>query len=180
MSPPAPEGAPLTPEQLAAVSELWARAGRELRVRFTGRSMEPTIPSGAEVRLVCGEGGAPGDIVAVRDAGGVIVHRVVAAGADGGWLVTRGDARWLPEAPPGGAAAVIGRVAAVQPDALAPREGPRASLAQTLALAPLLVLLRLSPGAGLSMLRGLVRVRRVALRALTPLRRRVRAALPPR
>lgn len=79
MSPAAPEGAPLTPEQLAAVSELWARAGRELRVRFTGRSMEPTIPSGAEVRLVCGEGGAPGDIVAVRDAGGVIVHRVVAA-----------------------------------------------------------------------------------------------------
>ena len=100
---------PLTPDQLAAVSELWARAGRELRVRLTGRSMEPALASGAEVVLVCGEGGAVGDVVAVREGAGVLVHRVVAAGADGAWLLTRGDARWLPDAPVTGAAVCLFR-----------------------------------------------------------------------
>jgi hypothetical protein len=188
VSPPAPEGAPpdaepspLTPDQLAAVAELWARTGRELRVRFTGRSMEPTIASGAEVRLVCGEGGALGDVVAVRETGGVIVHRVVAGGGKGGWLLTRGDARWLPDAPAVGAGALIGRVTAVYEGAAPAPLGPRHdSPGQRLALAPLLAVLGISPRAGLAMVRGLVRLRRLALRALTPRRRRLRAAARPR
>lgn len=177
---PADEGpSPLSPDQLAAVSDLWARAGRELRVRFTGTSMEPTLASGAEVLLVCGEGGAPGDIVAVREGGGVIVHRVVAGGAERGWLLTRGDARWLPDAPAVGAGAVLGRVAAVHVGATLVPPAPRsASPAQRLALAPLLAVLRLSPRAGIALVRGLVRARRLALRAVTPLRRRLRAGAP--
>lgn len=177
MSPPDPEGAPLPSDRLDAVSELWARTGRELRVRFTGRSMEPTIRSGAEVTLLCGEGGRVGDIVAVRAGLGVIVHRVVAAGPGREWLVTRGDARWLPDAPSAGAGAVLGRVAAVHVEAVAadpPALHP--SLGQRLALAPLLAVLRVHPATGLAALRALVHARRLALRAATPLRRRLRAA----
>lgn len=164
------------------MSELWARAGRELRVRLTGRSMEPALASGAEVLLVCGEGGAVGDVVAVREGGAVLVHRVVAAGASGGWLLTRGDARWLPDAPVRSASAVIGRVAAVRTgEALAAPAPPRHSLGQRLALTPLLALVRLSPRAGLAATGALVRARRAVLRAVAPVRRRVRdAARPPR
>ena len=41
---------PLTADQLAAVSELWGRTGRELLVRFTGSSMAPTLASETEVQ----------------------------------------------------------------------------------------------------------------------------------
>jgi hypothetical protein len=147
-------------------------------VRFTGRSMEPTILSGAEVTLLCGEGGAVGDIVAVRGGVGVIVHRVVAAGARGEWLLTRGDARWLPDAPTVGAAAVLGRVAAVHAENSVSAPDPlRPSVGQTFTLAPLLALVRLHPRAGLAAVRAVVRARRLALRAATPLRRRIRGAV---
>ena len=166
----APPVDPLTPEQLAAVSELWARAGRELRVRFTGTSMTPAITSGAEVRLQCGAGGRPGEVVALRTPDGVLVHRVVAAGPS--WILTRGDARVLPDRP-AGAAAVIGRVTAVRAGE-AFREVPlhADTRAQRAALVPLLALLRASPAAGTAAIAAVVAARRAALLAVGAWRRR--------
>jgi hypothetical protein len=162
----------LPPEQLAAVAGLWARSGRELTVRLTGRSMEPAIPSGAEVRIRCGEGGALGDVVACREEAGVRVHRVVARSEAPGWILTRGDARWLPDAPVLAADEVLGRVSGVSgADGFAPLPPARASLGQRIALWPLVAALRVHPRAGTALVRGLVHARRMALRAVTPLRR---------
>jgi hypothetical protein len=130
------------------------------------------------VTLLCGEGGAVGDIVALRAGAGVIVHRVVAAGPRREWLLTRGDARWLPDAPGAGAEAVLGRVAAVHAQGSVAAPAPLRPLAgQKFALAPLLAVVRLNPRVGLSIVRALVRARRLALRAAAPLRRRLRGVM---
>ena len=163
----------LSPERLAAVADLWTRSGRELVVRLGGRSMEPAIPSGAEVRIQCGESGGVGDIVACREGAGVRVHRVVARSAPHRWILTRGDARWLPDAPLSGDD-VLGRVVAVKrDDAFAPPPGARASLPRRAVLWPLVAALRVDPRLGTALVRGLVHARRLALRAITPLRRRL-------
>jgi hypothetical protein len=161
----------LSPEQLAAVADLWTRSSRELVVRLTGRSMEPAIPSGAEVRIRCGESGGVGDVVVCREGAGVRVHRVVARAAQA-WILTRGDARWLPDAPLPGDDAVLGRVTAVVRDGtfVAP-PAARPSLGRRVVLWPLVWALRAHPGAGGAVLRALVYGRRLALRAVTPLRR---------
>jgi hypothetical protein len=162
---------PLPADQLAAISELWGRTGRELLVRFTGSSMAPALGSETEVKLACGSGGAVGDVVAVRTGGTVIVHRVVARSATGAWIVTRGDARLLPDMPATGDA-VIGLVSS--------RRGPRGfedvprtapSLAQRAALAPLVTLLRVSPRAGTTVIAALVGLRRRLLAGVGALRR---------
>ena len=167
---------PLPADQLAAVSELWSRTGRELCVRFTGSSMAPAVGSGTEVRLVCGTGGAVGDVVAVRTGGTVVVHRVVARSATGAWIVTRGDARLLPDVPASGEA-VVGRVAARRgPGGFEDVPGAAASRAQRAALAPLVTLLRLSPRAGTAAIAVLVGLRRLLLTgvgALRPARSRI-------
>jgi hypothetical protein len=156
---------PLPADQLAAVAALWSRAGRELAVRFTGASMEPAIASGAEVRLVCGAACGPGDVIAVRAGSGVLVHRVVAGGRKGQWILTRGDARLLPD-PPARAADVIGRVtgrragSAFEDVPPAPR-----SLAGRVVLAPFVALMRASPAAGGALIAGLTGARRLLLRA---------------
>ena len=165
---------PLPADQLAAVSVLWGRTGRELRVRFTGSSMAPALSSGTEVRLVCGSGGAVGEVVAVRAGGTVIVHRVVARSATGAWILTRGDARLLPDVPAGDQA-VVGRISGRRvPGGF--EDVPRAagSLAQRAALAPLVALLRLSPRAGTAVIAVLVGLRRllfIGVGALRPWRR---------
>lgn len=168
-------GDPLAPELLAAVADLWTRGARELVVRLTGRSMEPAIPSGTEVRILCGESGGVGDVIACREGAGVRVHRVVAR-APRGWILTRGDARWLPDAPLPGDDAVLGRVVAVkQGEVFAPTPPARPAPTRRLVLWPLVAALRVHPGAGGALLRGLVHARRLALRAVTPLRRRLSA-----
>jgi hypothetical protein len=168
--------ATLSPEQLAAVAELWTRSGRELVVRLTGTSMEPAIPSGAEVRLLCGAAPGLGDVVARREGAGVLVHRVVALSADGVWMLTRGDARWLPDAPVRGTEGLLGCVSAVRGQAaFAPLAPPAASLGQRCVLWPLAAALRVHPGVGAALVSGLVRMRRLALRALAPLRHRLAA-----
>src|SRR6185503_13087139 len=86
-------------EGLAAVASLWRKTGRELRARFGGASMQPALPPGTEVLLRCGETGGPGDVIAFLAGGHLLVHRVVARAADGGWTLTRGDARVLPDVP---------------------------------------------------------------------------------
>jgi hypothetical protein len=141
--------------------------------------MEPAIPSGAEVRLRCGEGGGVGDIVARRQGTGVLVHRVVARSDAQGWTLTRGDACWLPDVPLRGADAPLGRVSAV--DGAAPPPSAPASLGQRVLLWPLVAALRVHPASGAALVRGLVHARRVGLRAVTPLRRWLsgRPASPP-
>ena len=162
---------PLPADQLAAVSELWGRTGRELLVRFTGSSMAPAVASDTEVRLACGSGGAVGDVVAVRTGGAVIVHRVVARSATGGWILTRGDARLLPDVP-ASADAVIGRVSGRRgPRGFEDVPGTEPSLAQRAALAPLVTLLRVSPRAGTAVIAALVGLRRRLLAGVGALRR---------
>jgi len=164
----------LSQDELAAVATLWRSGQRELVCRFGGTSMRPAVPPLAEVRLRCGEGGALGDVIAFLDAGRVIVHRVVAL-APNGWLLTRGDARLLPDTPVRAAAQVIGRVVAVRGDeAFGPvPEAPR-SLLRACALAPLVGLMRISPGAGAGVIGALHAGRRRAL----ALASRLRGVLP--
>jgi hypothetical protein len=161
----------LSPEQLAAVADIWTRGGREIVVRLTGRSMEPAIPSGTEVRIRCGESGGVGDIVACREGAGVRVHRVVAR-SPRGWLLTRGDARWVPDAPLPADSLVLGRVVAVRRgEAFEPPPAPRASPLRRASLWPLVAALRAHPRAGAALVGALIHARRLALRAVTPLRR---------
>lgn len=168
----------LSPEQLAAVAALWSRSGRELVVRFTGSSMGAALPSGCEVRLRCGEGGAVGDVVAFRRGDGVIVHRVVARARDGRWILTRGDARVLPDAP-FAADAILGRVEAVRVGDVFvdPPAAPDSAL-QSVVLWPLVLALRGSAPAGAALIGGLAGTRRTLLRAAAALRSRLSA--PPR
>src|SRR4029077_12793176 len=99
--------------------------------------------------------------------------RVVALSPKG-WLLTRGDARLLPDTPVLAAAQVLGRVVAVREgEAFGPvPEAPR-SLLRACALAPLVGLMRMSPGGGAWLIGTLHAGRRRAL-ALAP---RLRGAL---
>lgn len=142
-------------ESLAAVASLWRRTGRELRARFGGSSMEPTLPPGTEVLLRCGERGSPGDVIAFVAEGRLVVHRVVALARDGTWTLTRGDARVLPDAPIRDPEAILGRVAGVwRRDSLQDLPPGRDSLARRCVLRLCCALLRASPGAGAGALRS--------------------------
>jgi hypothetical protein len=153
------------------VSALWARVGRVLRVRFTGSSMEPAIASGADVLLVCGTACAPGDVVAVRAAGAVLVHRVVARGRDGTWLLTRGDARLVPD-PPVRAEDVIGRVTGRRAGGgFEDVPGGRGSPAAGVVLASFVALMRASPAAGGAAIAAVTALRRLLLLAAGARRR---------
>jgi hypothetical protein len=102
------------------------------------------------------------------------VHRVVARSAAPGWILTRGDARWLPDAPLRDADGLLGRVSAVGgADGFSPPRAARASWMGRAALWPFVAALRLHPGAGTALVGGLVHARRLVLRAVTPLRRRL-------
>jgi hypothetical protein len=152
---PAAEIKSLDGENLAAVASLWKRTGRELRARFGGSSMEPTLPPGTEVLLRCGQGGAPGDVIAFVAEGRLVVHRVVAAARDGSWTLTRGDARALPDPPIVDAEAVLGHVAgAWTGETLVDLPPSRDSPAQRLSLRFWRALLRTSPRAGGAALRS--------------------------
>jgi len=147
--------------ELSAVAELWKSGRRELVCRFGGTSMRPAIAPQAEVRLLCGTPSVErGDVVAFLDEGRVMVHRVVAA-LPGGGLLTRGDARLLPDRPLQGGGQVMGRVEAVHVgEAFAAVPPLRGSLAQALVLWPLVQALRLSPAAGARLIDVLLRARR--------------------
>ncbi len=79
------------PRRLAALCELWRGAGREVWVTIQGRSMTPGIPPGSRLLLRCGPvEPRPGDILAYRREGVLLVHRVVRV--EDGFLVLKGDA----------------------------------------------------------------------------------------
>ena len=135
--------------------------------------MEPVLISGAEVLLICGQGGAPGDVVAYRVGERVVVHRVVARAGGGGWIVTRGDARWLPDVPIAGPEAILGRITGRRgADGYEALPHPTSSVVRSAALWPLVALLRVSPRAGTGLIRGLVTARRSLLRVAAGLRAR--------
>ena len=144
--------ATLSAGELAAVAALWKRTGREVVARFTGRSMEPTIPSGAEVRLRCGAEVEVGDVAAFLREGRLVVHRVVGRSRDAGWILTCGDAFVLPDPPIRDPEAILGRVTGV-------RDGDRfeePGAARPRALARWCVgLLRWSPALGDPVIRAL-------------------------
>jgi hypothetical protein len=157
--------------ELAAVARLWRASRREVVCRFGGRSMSPAVSPQAEVRLCCGEEGRTGDVIAFLDGGRLVVHRIVAVSAAQGWILTRGDARLLPDTPIRRAENVIGRVAGVrQGDGFADLPPPTPSALRRAVLWPLVGALRLSPAAGTHVIAALVNARRTALTAAALLR----------
>jgi hypothetical protein len=178
MQPPEPPGAAsaapervLGPEELAAVGSLWKRTGRELRARFGGSSMRPTLSPETEVVLRCGARFGPGDIVAYLAPGGLVLHRIEAVAPRDGSLLTRGDALWLPDALVRDREAVVGVVTALRRgDRLEPPPPPPGGLLRRGALWPFRAALRADPRAAAALLGPLIAARRLLAslaRALT-------------
>lgn len=101
-------GSPPTGAELRAIAEIWKRQRRELVAAFGGGSMLPAIAPGQPLRLRCGEAFATGDVIAFVIEEQMAVHRVIARGD--GWILTRGDARVLPDPPLTELDRVVGRV----------------------------------------------------------------------
>lgn len=155
---------------------VFRRHGREFAARFFGSSMEPTIPSGTEVLLHCGSAVTPSDVVALIREDRVLVHRLMARSQDGGWILTRGDSRLLPDLPVTDPEAVIGRVIRVRRgDAFVDLAPLPQSLPQRLALGVCLLALGRGPSTGRAFIgllhllhRWLVLVPKTLLRRLWP------------
>ena len=104
-------------ERLQAIAPLLKRVEGEVELMLYGASMEPTIPDASLIRIRCREPEAcrVGDVVVMQAGNRVIAHRVLHRGRRGQareYLITRGDARWLPD-PPVPAAALLGIVTGV-------------------------------------------------------------------
>jgi hypothetical protein len=83
--------------ELAAVATLWKRERRKFETSFGGTSMLPTIAPGQQGVVECGCDPIVGDVVVFRRDDRVMVHRLAAR--SGTWLLTWGDANWLPDEP---------------------------------------------------------------------------------
>jgi signal peptidase I len=83
--------------ELAAIAELWKRERRKFTTSFGGTSMMPTIAPGQQVVVECGRDPVVGDVVVFRSDDRIMVHRLTASA--GNWLLTWGDANWLPDEP---------------------------------------------------------------------------------
>ena len=118
-----PDGA-----ELLAIAAIWKTQRRELTASFGGASMEPSIRSGQPLRLLCGAGFDVGDVIAFVIEDQLGVHRVVAK--YDGWILTRGDAKTLPDPPLCDLSRVVARIAEVPPH----RETMRGWLAKQLLL----------------------------------------------
>lgn len=167
----------LTGARLQAIAAIWRRDRRQLTVRFGGSSMEPTIPAGAEVLLLCGVFPALGEIAAVTFGDRIMVHRVVARPPSGAWILTRGDASAIPD-PPIPEASVIGTVVRVRrDDRFVDPPPPPTSFGRRLALALCLLGLRARRPLGPHFIRPLWFLRRWTVLAPRALARSVRSAL---
>lgn len=161
-------------EELAAAARLWKKTGRELKARFGGSSMQPSLDPGSEVVLRCGAPVLVGDIVAYLADGRVVLHRVEAVSPRDGALLTRGDARWLPDLPVRDPETVLGVVTAVdRGEGLTPPPPAPPSAARTLFVWPFRTALSASPGAVAAALGALVWSRRMLLSAQRALRGRL-------
>lgn len=114
--------------ELLAIAAIWKNQRRELVASFGGSSMEPSIRSGQPLRLLCGAGYEVGDVIAFVIEDQLGVHRVMAKYDQ--WILTRGDARTLPDPPLCDLSRVVARIAEVPPR----RETIRGWLARTLLL----------------------------------------------
>lgn len=95
---------------------------------LTGHSMEPTIPNGTRVRIDFGPRveANEGDVVVVTTRTGYMIHRVVACWHRGRtrYVLTRGDGRWMPDAPVPDSE-LVGLVREIEgPEGWAPPPGP--------------------------------------------------------
>lgn len=105
------------PESLAALCALWQAEGRETWITLGGGSMSPTILPGTRIRVHCHRRPpVVGEIVAYRQGGSLVVHRLVeiAGPPDSLRLICLGDGNVFPDTPIP-AEAVVGTVTAVSP-----------------------------------------------------------------
>ncbi|NNG14858.1 MAG: hypothetical protein HKM89_00165 [Gemmatimonadales bacterium] len=104
-------------ERLRAIVPLLKRVEGDVELMLYGLSMEPTIPDASVIRIRCREPETcrVGDVVVMQAGSRIIAHRVLHRGRRGRareYLITRGDARWLPD-PPVPVASLLGVVAGV-------------------------------------------------------------------
>jgi hypothetical protein len=105
---------------VTGAAALWKKTGREFTAEFDGVSMRPTIEPHQPLTVSCGRPAQVGDVVLALRGTLPVVHRVVWMGSD--WLLTRGDARTVPD-PPLAAGDVVGIVRDVP--AYVPRRAQR-------------------------------------------------------
>jgi len=102
------------PPFLEARVELLRRSGQAIESAVSGRSMEPAIPSGAEIRIAPSPAVPPvGTPVAIVTPGGLVAHRLVARGClpwNRDFVLTQGDGSRLCD-PPVPVHLVLGAVA---------------------------------------------------------------------
>jgi hypothetical protein len=153
-------------EELAAAARLWKKTGRDLKARFGGSSMRPSLAPDSEVVVRCGSSAAVGDIVAYLADGRLVLHRVEAVSARDGTLLTRGDALWLPDLPVRDPESVLGVVSAVGRDGrfAPPPPAPRTTI-RRLSVWPFRAALAVSPRAAAVLLGPLVWSRRRTLKS---------------
>jgi hypothetical protein len=156
-----------SPEELAAAARLWKKTGRELKARFGGSSMRPTLAPDSEVVVRCGAPAAVGDIVAYLADGRLVLHRVEAVSARDGTLLTRGDALWLPDLPVRDPETVLGVVSGVgSGGGFAPPPPAPKGAARRVSVWPFRAALAASPRAAFAMLAPLVWSRRLLVSML--------------
>lgn len=115
--------AALNGDRLRGVAELWQRQHKDVEVRFGGVSMMPAIEPGQPLRLLCDDAPLQVDtVVAFVFNEQVVVHRLLAMSRDGAWLVTCGDAHYVPDVPIR-AESVIGRIVRSDDSEIAPVRG---------------------------------------------------------
>lgn len=170
----------LSAERLVSVAALWRSTGRVLTTSFQGVSMLPTIAPGQQVVLRCDADIKPGDIVAVLRGQELLVHRLVAVSPSRRWWLFKGDANRFCDIPVTSAGAILGRIEKIERDGafVAVPPQPRARGARLLT-AGTATLVRLSPPAGVLLLRAVTTARRLLHRTYARLRGRAEGSSPP-
>lgn len=98
-------------DQLAAIAELWKRQNKTMTVSFDGVSMLPSIAPSENIQLICDRTEPRvGEVIVFLYGSHLAVHRLLARSRDSRWLLTRGDALFLPDLPVE-AGSIIGRIA---------------------------------------------------------------------
>ena len=165
-----------TAERLDGAGRIWKKEGRELTARFSGTSMHPTIPDGAEVRVLCGEEVRAGDVVVCQEGRRILVHRAVAI-LGSGWVLTRGDATAVPDLPVP-ASSVLGRITGLvtrEGDLAVPKAPDTAARRWTLRACGSLLLA--APPAGRNLVRALWILRKWFVLAPRAAARRLRPGI---
>jgi hypothetical protein len=113
------------PQRLDHALRTLPTGAHDVEIPIRGASMGTTLPDGCVARVTLDPPGAVGvgEVVVFRQGGQLVAHRVVYSGRRGraaGHLLTRGDARLVPD-PPVSLSRLLGRVTARRDaDELAP------------------------------------------------------------